>query len=425
MNNSNIFCLLNENTNINNDMSIMNSNNNNNSQLKTDLEQQKAIRLQQIEAIKLIQISLDKLSSTTAVQIPTNSKQQSSNLVNSFSSKSPPTQSPPPTTTVLVYKEANLHKNLLVSKILNKAKYFYYQSIVQTMRLSLLSKLNYYSTLIQQLNQSGTSLDSGHALNETNIVDEMKMLMQQILHETNQFNLNANTNDTSLNPSLADKIQLNNIDSTSDSTFAAQEEPVLIDQNNNSIINNVASNEDQIKRIKQLNDVKLSLYSLLFTTNNNITPPPTATIVESPINNAHKRLLDQNDDLTDSFSSTTLNSPPSLRPVKRSKTNTDKINKKHRQNQSSSKKNKSIHHQSNHYTGTTNTGLNANLKNLSSVLCSDTAKNETISTMMMSSMTNQQNNHVVLGDDTNVINNYNHHNHHHHHHLHHHHNLIQ
>jgi len=105
-----------------------------NNQLKFDLEQQNAIKLQQLEAIKLIQISLDKLSTNTTVPFHSNNKQQQQQQNGS-------TQTP----TILVYKETNLHKNLLVSKILNKSKFVYYQSIVQTMRLSLMSKLNYYN----------------------------------------------------------------------------------------------------------------------------------------------------------------------------------------------------------------------------------------------------------------------------------------
>jgi len=208
-----------------------------NSQLKFDLEQQNAIKLQQLEAIKLIQISLDKLTATTTVPLHTNVSKLSTTTF----------QSQP---TILVYKETNLHKNLLVSKILNKAKYVYYQSIVQTMRLSLMSKLNYYSQLIQQLNTTSntasklsTKLDSSHN-NETNLVDEMKIIMQQILHETYQFNLNA--------PSFNDDLVLPNVTTT---------QPVC---NKDEQLNET----DQMKRIKQLNDVKLSLYSLLFSNNN-------------------------------------------------------------------------------------------------------------------------------------------------------------
>ena len=65
-------------------------------------------KLLQIEAIKLIQISLDKLTSTKCCN----------------------------------YKE-NLYKNLFISKILNKSKLYYYQSIVNTLRYSLFSKLTH------------------------------------------------------------------------------------------------------------------------------------------------------------------------------------------------------------------------------------------------------------------------------------------
>lgn len=201
-----------------------------------DIDQQNAIRLQQIEAIKLIQISLDKLTSTTTVQLNPNSSSSSSSSSSSNNQKQ---------NTVLVYKEANLHKNLLVNKILNKAKYIYYQGVIQTMRLSLMSKLNYYSNLIQQLNNSSSD--------ETSLVDEMKLLMQQILHETYQFNL-AN--------------QPAPVDLTNIFSQTTQTEPDTLDKSNNSNNNNNSnsnnSQTDQIKRIKQLNDLKVSLYSLLF-----------------------------------------------------------------------------------------------------------------------------------------------------------------
>ena len=89
--------------------------------VKSEIEQHNAIKMQQMVAIRLIQISLDKLSSTTTVQLP-RPKSSPANSNNNNNN----------TSTILVYKESNLHKNLLVSKILNKAKYFYYQSIVQT-----------------------------------------------------------------------------------------------------------------------------------------------------------------------------------------------------------------------------------------------------------------------------------------------------
>ena len=185
-------------------------------QLKNDIEQQNAIKMQQLEAIRLIQVSLEKLTATTTVPLHNQTTR---------AAKNPKT--PPPT--ILVYKETSLHKNLLVSKILNKAKYFYYQSIVQTMRLSLMSKLNYYSTLIQQLypnnlannynntdasrltdslnknldnssfnnNNNDTSNDKSSNVHETNLIDEMKLLMQQILHDTYQFNSLYSSNLTS------------------------------------------------------------------------------------------------------------------------------------------------------------------------------------------------------------------------------------
>lgn len=160
-----------------------------NNQLKYDLELQNSIKTQQLEAIKLIQVSLEKLTATTTVPLHNQTTRASKNTANA--------------PTILVYKETSLHKNLLVSKILNKAKYFYYQSIVQTMRLSLMSKLNYYSSLIQQLYPNGTSkvntVDSltKKTSDETNLVDEMKTLMQQILNDTYQFNsLNSTANYT-------------------------------------------------------------------------------------------------------------------------------------------------------------------------------------------------------------------------------------
>ncbi|CAF0806966.1 unnamed protein product [Brachionus calyciflorus] len=193
-----------------------------------DLDQQNALRLQQIEAIKLIQVSLDKLTSTTTVQLNPN----------------PSNSNSPKSNTVLVYKENNLHKNLLVNKILNKAKFLYYQGVVQTMRLSLMSKLNYYSNLIQQLNNSNSE-------NESSLVDEMKLLMQQILHETYQFNLANNAHSTPV-------VDLANLFSPHQQT-----DP------NNSLTDNKSQN-DQTKRIKQLNDLKMSLYSLLFNQTQNV-----------------------------------------------------------------------------------------------------------------------------------------------------------
>lgn len=154
--------------------------------------QQKIVQQQQMESIRLIQISLDKLSSSTTstIQLAKHFK-----VANSLSSSSSPT--------ILVYKESNLHKNLLVTKILNKSKYFYFQSIMHTMRLSLISKLNYYSYLIQELNNLNVANSSPDTNTDTSastpttssIIEEMKHLMHQILHETCQFNLNISTND--------------------------------------------------------------------------------------------------------------------------------------------------------------------------------------------------------------------------------------
>jgi urease beta subunit len=183
-----------------------------NNQLKYDLEQQQVIKLQQMEAIKLIQVSLEKLTATTTVPLhnQTTRKQNGST----------------PAPSILVYKETSLHKNLLVSKILNKAKFFYYQSIVQTMRLSLMSKLNYYSTLIQQLypSQTVTSNDTtskedkpmSPVENESSLIEEMKLLMQQILYDTYQFNsLNScNVNSSSIDTNPNALIEFTSFNST-------------------------------------------------------------------------------------------------------------------------------------------------------------------------------------------------------------------
>ena len=237
---------------------------------KSELEQHNVIRMQQMEAIRLIQISLDKLSSTTTVQLP--KPKQSSSTTH------PQT---PNTSTILVYKESNLHKNLLVSKILNKAKYFYYQSIVQTMRLSLISKLNYYSSLVQQLNARNSA-------DETSIVDEMKHLMDQILHETYQFNMNSSADDQiNLSTHVLPNVVANPMVS---SQQQSQPQPDQTNTNNKNCkrFNHISVYDDEVnsksttssiqrhdeqlqteknKRIKQLNDVKISLYSLLFNSN--------------------------------------------------------------------------------------------------------------------------------------------------------------
>jgi hypothetical protein len=239
---------------------------------KSELEQHNVIRMQQMEAIRLIQISLDKLSSTTTVQLP-KPKQSSSTTHHQASN----------TSTILVYKESNLHKNLLVSKILNKAKYFYYQSIVQTMRLSLISKLNYYSSLVQQLNARNSA-------DETSIVDEMKHLMDQILHETYQFNMNSSADDQiNLSTHVLPNVVANPIVSSQQQSQPKQQPEQTITNNKNSKrFNHISVYDDEVnsksttssiqrhdeqlqneknKRIKQLNDVKISLYSLLFANN--------------------------------------------------------------------------------------------------------------------------------------------------------------
>jgi hypothetical protein len=242
-----------------------------NNQLNLDLEQQNLIKLQQIEAVRLIQISLDKLTQAATIQIPNKSNN---------SNKS----------TVLVYKEANLHKNLLVSKILNKAKNFYYQTVVQNMRLSLLNKLNYYSSLVQHLYNTNTnnsnlststntasassSAPSMHSTSEALIIDEMKLLMQQILHETYQFNLtqpvvpHEATTSPSVYANFYDEENNRRCQSAFCDTLNAnqvipvQSEAIGVNSKRDEA---VSSDNEQVKRIKQLNDVKLSLYSLLFT----------------------------------------------------------------------------------------------------------------------------------------------------------------
>jgi hypothetical protein len=161
-----------------------------------DIEQHNLIRQQQLDAVRLIQISLEKLTQQPTASSSSNnhaaaaaaaaaaSSSTSSNANQTGESSKTGTgaaaASPQPS---LVYKEMNLHRNLLVSKILNKAKCAYYQSVVQNMRLSLMAKLNYYSNLIQQFNATNGCVS-----------EEMRVLMQQILQETYQFNL-ANPND--------------------------------------------------------------------------------------------------------------------------------------------------------------------------------------------------------------------------------------
>lgn len=238
-----------------------------NNQLKYDLEQQNAIKIQQLEAIKLIQVSLEKLTATTTVPLHNQTTRKNNST-------------PPPT--ILVYKETNLHKNLLVSKVLNKAKYFYYQSIVQTMRLSLMSKLNYYSSLIQQLYPNETSKLNNlkdsfsiikNSADETSLIDEMRVLMQQILHDTYQFNNFNNSSNSSLielaniaaNTTKNDKVLKEC--SASDLNKPSEKKIETIKKKSESLTNNIneeQSNNEQERRIKQLNDVKYSLYSLLF-----------------------------------------------------------------------------------------------------------------------------------------------------------------
>jgi hypothetical protein len=400
----------------NNVYASMTNNNFINNQLKLDLEQQNAIKLQQMEAIKLIQISLDKLTSTTTVQIQTNSN----------SPKQPNSNSQP--ASVLVYKEANLHKNLLVSKILNKAKYFYYQSIVQTMRLSLISKLNYYSSLIQQLNGNSSANSSSSAENsfrlsppnndETTIVDEMKLLMQQILHETYQFNLNTSINDQiDLNGENAasplslysnydnSAKQINKISpddakqTVNECTNSTSEEINVVDDNNNNTTShlaeqNVNNQSDQIKRIKQLNDVKLSLYSLLFTNSNtNANANDTAaannkaSAIKKPtnsLNNFKKRLLDNRK--SSARVNLDVNNNTSLLDSNHSNDDLEinRFNKRARKSTSPSSPRPHKY-----------------------------SLNEKVNEQMTNVDLN--NNSLILSDDTNVIDNRHYHNHHHHH----------
>jgi hypothetical protein len=279
--------------------------------VKSEIEQHNAIKMQQMEAIRLIQISLDKLSSTTTVQLP---KPKSSPANNNNNNN---------TSTILVYKESNLHKNLLVSKILNKAKYFYYQSIVQTMRLSLISKLNYYSSLIQQLNERNNA-------DETSIVDEMKHLMDQILHETYQFNMNSSADDQInlsthvMHRNVANVLMGENntvvsvptppAAATTPTTDGASSQSVNYHHNGASHISiyqddlekttatssssSIQRHDEQLqteknKRIKQLNDVKISLYSLLFNSNSNNASINSSCTADSQSTNTIKKITDE------------------------------------------------------------------------------------------------------------------------------------
>jgi hypothetical protein len=134
--------------------------------------------------LRLIHLSHDKLTNTTS-QI----------LSSSSSSKNKPNLNN--TNGLSVYREPNLRRNLLVSKMLHKAKCVYYQSIVQQMRLGLMAKLNYYSTLLQQYQQLNHEADENneaiHQRRSIRLAEEMRSLMQQILAETYQFNLAAHT----------------------------------------------------------------------------------------------------------------------------------------------------------------------------------------------------------------------------------------
>lgn len=229
-----------------------------NNQLKYDLEVQNVIKNQQLEAIKLIQVSLEKLTATTTVPLHNQTTRAAKNTSNA--------------PTILVYKETSLHKNLLVSKILNKAKYFYYQSIVQTMRLSLMSKLNYYSSLIQQLYPNGTSkvntvgdLTRKNS-DETNLVDEMKSLMQQILNDTYQFNslnntINCTEQITTTPPNFNVTSEAVNDNVLKECSASDLNKPSEKKSEKNEQQHSCPEQDD---RIKKLHDVKHSLYSLLF-----------------------------------------------------------------------------------------------------------------------------------------------------------------
>lgn len=227
--------------------------------LLNEIDQQNAIRLHQIEAIKLIQISLDKLTCTNSVQLKSQNTQK--------------------TNTVLVYKETNLHKNLLVNKILNKAKYIYYQGVVQTMRLSLMSKLNYYTNLIHQLNNTNS------ASAEASLVDEMKVLMQQILHETYQFNM---TNQ----PNPLDLAFLYNTTEPDAKTNSQTDE----------------------KRAKNFNDFKMSLFNFMYNQTNIDKSKPSA-----------KRTSQDMEDEDDEDENLTVDDDVDDRAGKKSKINEENI----------------------------------------------------------------------------------------------------
>lgn len=134
-----------------------------------DSDQRNFIQHQQVEALKLIQISLQKLNPIPIVQ-------PSYDLNNNEIIKKPAKVTP-------VNTDTNLQKNLLIHNVINKAKYVYYQSIVQTMQLSLMSKLNYYSTVFNEMNSVSSSTE------RENMVEEMRLLMEQITLEAYRFNL--------------------------------------------------------------------------------------------------------------------------------------------------------------------------------------------------------------------------------------------
>ena len=86
----------------------------------SDLAQQNLLRQQQLDAIRLIQISLDKLTQQQQQQHQqqsfTNSSSSNTTSVTAKSASAAATTAAAST----AYREANLHRNLLVSKVLNK-----------------------------------------------------------------------------------------------------------------------------------------------------------------------------------------------------------------------------------------------------------------------------------------------------------------
>jgi hypothetical protein len=125
-------------------------------------------KLLQIEAIKLIQISLDKLTSTKCC----------------------------------VYKE-NLYKNLFISKILNKSKLYYYQSIVNTLRFTLISKLTY----LLNTNKNFKYLISTPSVtsSEINEDDYINLIIKEAIDNLVNNNINIETNEEELASELANK----------------------------------------------------------------------------------------------------------------------------------------------------------------------------------------------------------------------------